>query len=135
MSAGTAFFTNFYTNFSPEFSAYYFVDQRFFFTWFMNINLILVIFYATIKIPLVIGVVMDEDTRGYWRGWRVHENIFGIAWVMVACLWVFFGNFYDRFFGLVFMLQGAFLIGKDHRDVQRFAFIEKQKSENGVEDV
>jgi len=91
-----------------------------------SLDLVILITYGSIKVPHLLHNVMDKYSRVYIGRWHIHESVFGIAWVASAAFWILFGDYYDRFIGLVFILQGAYLIGRDHVDVEKYAFIEKE---------
>ena len=56
--------------------------------------------------------------------WRLHESVFGIAWFIVGCLLVLYGDFNDRVIGILYILPGVFLVGRDYLDVMHFKIIE-----------
>lgn len=91
-----------------------------------SLDLVVLLAYGSIKVPLLLRNVMDLHSRVYIGQWHVHESVFGIIWVIIAGLWILFGDYYDRFIGFAFVLQGVFLIGRDHADVEKFKFAEKR---------
>ncbi|OLS13815.1 MAG: hypothetical protein RBG13Loki_2576 [Promethearchaeota archaeon CR_4] len=90
-----------------------------------ELDLVFLLAYGAIKLPLLSRNVMDQSSRVYIGKWHVHESVFGIVWVIIAAFWILFGDYFELFIGFVFALQGAFLIGRDHVDVEKFHFIEK----------
>lgn len=86
--------------------------------------LLILFFYLSIKIPLVVGNIIGSFNRAYIGKWHFHESVFGIAWFLLGCALVLFGEFNDRVMGILYILPGVFLIGRDYDDVKQFKFIE-----------
>ncbi len=92
-----------------------------------SLDLVVLLGYGSIKVPLLVRNVMDQHSRVYIGHWHIHESVFGIVWVLIAGFWILFGDYYDRFIGFALVLQGMFLLGRDHADVEKFKFAEKRK--------
>ncbi|MHA1730416.1 MAG: hypothetical protein ACTSU5_00645 [Promethearchaeota archaeon] len=107
-------------------SARYFRESSFW-TVFLDraveVDVLLLIFYASMKIPLAAGSLSGTFNRLYIGKWRVHESVFGILWILLGSLFVLYGQFFDRVLGIFYILMGAFFMGRDYLDVQKFKFI------------
>lgn len=89
----------------------------------VELDILLLIVYASLKIPMAAGALAGTFNRLYVGRWRVHESVFGLSWILVGSLFVLYGEFFDRVLGIFYLLLGAFLIGRDYVDVQKFKFV------------
>jgi len=89
--------------------------------------LFLLFFYLSIKIPLVVGNIIASFNRAYLGTWHIHESVFGIMWFLLGCVLILFGEFNDRVMGILYILPGVFLIGRDYDDVKQFKLIERNE--------
>jgi hypothetical protein len=90
----------------------------------------LLMLYFCVKIPQVTGGLLQSFDRLYLGPWHIHESVFGILWALVGGAFVIFGgDVYDRAFGALYILMGAFFIGRDYLDVRNLKFIQKDTSE------
>src|SRR5271157_29552 len=82
--------------------------------------------YLCVKLPRIVGDLIGTFGRFYVGKWRVHESVFGLLWVMVGAAFLIFGtDGFDHLIGGLYILFGAFIIGRDYQDVRNFEFFEK----------
>ncbi|MHA1733696.1 MAG: hypothetical protein ACTSU5_17255 [Promethearchaeota archaeon] len=87
------------------------------------------LYYLALGLSLVLVAILLAEAVGHlnqdiWRvyvlGRHVHESLMGMAYVLVAVpLVVLHAGFADLHVGLFYFLAGAFLIGRDWKDVAR----------------
>ena len=70
-------------------------------------------------VAMVVGNVNEDMWRLYIRGYHVHESVFGIYFAMIGAPLLATYAFYTLQFaiGMVFIVAGIFLIGRDWKDV------------------
>ncbi len=101
----------------------------------INLNILLLVAYIALKIPIATGTATTFFGRVYIRGHRVHESIVGLMWVIIAAVLIMYGDKVDldRWLGIFYLMFGMFLIGRDYLDVRKLAFLRDlrgKKSEN-----
>ncbi len=108
----------------------------------INLNILLLVAYIALKIPIATGTATTFFGRVYVRGHRVHESVVGLIWVIIAAGLIMYGQEgADHWLGIFYLMFGMFLIGRDYLDVKKLDFLrdlrgkksEKEINEKGHE--
>ncbi len=100
----------------------------------VNLNILLLVAYFALKIPIATGTATTFVSRVYIHGHRVHESIVGLAWVIIAAALIMYGAVdMERWLGIFYLMFGMFLIGRDYLDVKKLDFLRdfRQKKDAG----
>ncbi len=102
--------------------------------WAVEVDVLILILYSAIKIPVVAGDLSGSFSRLYVGRWRVHESVFGLLGILTGTLYVFYGNdLIDHAIGVFYLIFGAFLMGRDYQDVKALKFVHKEGFKERVE--
>jgi hypothetical protein len=63
----------------------------------------------------------------YILGRRVHESLFGFCWVIITVMLIMYGDYFDGALATFYLVFGAFLIGRDYKDVKGLHIIKDLK--------
>ncbi len=97
----------------------------------VDVNIFLLAAYIVVKIPMAVHAVLPSMSRVYVLGRRVHESLFGFCWVIIAAILIMYGDYFDGALGIFYLVFGAFLIGRDYKDVKGLQFIKDLKERKG----
>ncbi|MHA1793808.1 MAG: hypothetical protein ACTSVI_14285 [Promethearchaeota archaeon] len=90
---------------------------------------------AIISVGFILSSFAGELNVELWRfeifGLHVHESAIGIFFMMVAIPLMYNGSTVDKLLAAFYFFIGAFLIGRDWRDVAAGKIIERYKKLNG----
>ncbi|MFX0101230.1 MAG: hypothetical protein ACFFCS_16775 [Candidatus Hodarchaeota archaeon] len=101
----------------------------------VEINTILFIIYLIFKLPKATDGLSRSFARVYIFKHRVHESLIGVIWILIGILFISYcGDPFDRTIGILYILFGAFLLGKDYYDVKKFDFIKDLVKKRGNEE-
>ncbi len=84
---------------------------------------------VSMMLVVIVPVIVDKYQassaidRVYVFGHRVHESMIGLAWITIGVLLILISDYFDRIIGIFYLIFGAFLIGRDHHDVENLSFI------------
>ena len=103
----------------------------------VHLNIILLVAYLALKIPIATGTATTFFGRVYIHGRRVHESVVGLIWVIIAAALIMYGGAIeiDRWLGTFYLMFGMFLIGRDYLDVRKLDFLRdlrEKKSESEI---
>jgi len=103
----------------------------------VDLNVFLLIAYVVVKMAVAIQSVPSSISHVYVFNRRVHESLIGIIWVLIAAILILYGDYFDEVLGMLYLVFGAFLIGRDYQDVKQLKFIRdlKEKKENTSQDI
>ncbi len=100
----------------------------------IHLNILLLVAYIALKIPIATGTATTFFGRVYIRGHRVHESVVGLIWVIIAAGLIMYGGSIeiDHWLGIFYLMFGMFLIGRDYMDVKRLDFLRdlREKKDN-----
>jgi hypothetical protein len=97
----------------------------------VDLNVFLLVAYIVVKIPMAVHAVLPSMSRVYIFGRRVHESLFGFFWVIIAAILITYGDYFDGTIGIFYLVFGAFLIGRDYKDVKGLQFIKDLRERAG----
>ncbi len=103
----------------------------------IHLNILLLVSYIALKIPIATGTATTFFGRVYIRGHRVHESVVGLMWVIIAAVLIMYGDFVeiDRWLGIFYLMFGMFLIGRDYLDVRKLDFLRDLRGKKSVNEI
>ncbi len=103
----------------------------------INLNILLLVAYIALKIPIATGTATTFFGRVYIRGHRVHESVVGLIWVIIAAVLIMYGDKVDldRWLGIFYIMFGMFLIGRDYLDVRKLDFLRDLRGKKSDDEI
>lgn len=91
----------------------------------VQVDAVLVSFMLVILVPRLAGTYQRQFAiaRVYVLGRRIHESTAGLGWILIGIMLILTSDEFDRLVGILFLILGAYLIGRDNDDVRDMSFI------------
>ncbi len=93
---------------------------------------IIFLLFIMLSMPHVADKLVSDQKGGkiIFLGYHIHENFIGLIFMINALLMIIFPyNLFDTVSGILFMVMGAFLVGRDAEDVRNYQIIVKYKKD------